>query len=184
MNTRFTFAALAGLFVSHMAFAADAPAAPAAAPLPLPAVIVTPPVSSSPDDEAKRAAAERYFATQDEDANFERLVAMLSGSLQNPKITPQQRQDFVDYARAHLDRTMLKNGMIGAMMETYSLPELEALAAFYSSSVGKQISAKNKQFQAAANQDVLPVAITFLSSYAAQCTDKSKCIDLSMMAKK
>ena len=142
-------------------------------------------VTVSPEDAAKRALAARYFATQDENANFERLVAMLAGSfLRSPDITPKQRADFMDYARSHLDREAVKNSMIGALMDTYTMTELKALADFYSSPIGQQVSAKTPTLAANWNASITPIAIGFISNYAAQCTDKSTCIDMAKMVKK
>jgi hypothetical protein len=182
MNTRAILAALTGLCLATPVMAEDAvPSQAPQAPIVVPAA---PAVPLSPEDAAKRAAAERYYATQDENGNFERMLSMLAGSLRNPAITPQQRQDFVDYARAHLDRAQLKNGMIDAMVQTYTLPELKALGDFYTSPAGRGVLEKQAAFQTAANTDAFfPAFVTFMQAYAAQCTDKTKCIDLATLSK-
>jgi hypothetical protein len=132
-------------------------------------------------DPTKEAAAERYFATQDIDVDINNVVNSLGNMIQNPAVTQEQKKQFVGYARDHLDRVALKNAMIQAMMETYTTDELNGLADFYSSPVGKSVMAKAPAFNAAARRYTVPIAMMFLGSYAKDCTDQSKCLPLAMM---
>ena len=156
--------AVLALALSVSSFAAMADTAPAPA-----------------DDAARQAAAERYFATQDIDAEVNGVVTNLGNMIQNPAVTPEQKAGFIAYAHEHLDHTALKAAMIDAMTATYTTDELNALADFFGSPLGKSISGKSKAFRVAAGRSTLPVALGFLASYAKDCTDKSKCLELSML---
>lgn len=87
--------------------------------------------------EAKRQAAERYAATSDMRQMMTEMADAMAGNL------PEKRRDsFRALMLEHVRIDYLQELMIGAMVKHFSLAELNALADFYGSEVGRSAMSK------------------------------------------
>ena len=82
--------------------------------------------------EARRAAALRYMNVSPLAKQMEDGIAELASLL-----PPRERQQFIEEARRMLPMEKLERAVIDTMVKTFTTNELNALADFYSSPVGR-----------------------------------------------
>jgi hypothetical protein len=87
--------------------------------------------------EARRAAAERYYTVSD----FPRLLDQ-SVSAAARSQDPQHAEQAAVLIKKHLRTDVLASVMLNAMVKNFTADELNALADFYGSPVGKSAMAK------------------------------------------
>ncbi len=110
------------------------------------------PASVPDNEENRRAAAQRYLDTFELKELYARMGARMT-----EKMSDQVRVLFEAFL-AGTDTQALDLAMIDALVRVYTADELNALAAFYGTDVGKSIYAKQDKFFA----QMLPVLIQAL----------------------
>jgi hypothetical protein len=103
------------------------------------------PFSALADDRGERlAAAERYAAAADMDAMLDDAFREMSLTLPEA-----QRDAFVAAMDRTIDRGLLREVMMEAMVGVFTAEELDALADFYGSEVGRSVMRKFGEYMAA-----------------------------------
>ena len=87
---------------------------------------------ASDTPEARRAAALRYMNVSPLAKQMEDGIAELASL-----VPPREREQFIEEARRMLPMEKLERAVIDTMVKTFTTNELNALADFYSSPVGK-----------------------------------------------
>ena len=107
--------------------------------------LLTPNIASAQDSIGNRmAAAERYAAVVD----FEKMMNdMILGVAQN--FPANQREDVIAKMRREIDLQWARNLAINSMVQVFTVEELNALADFYGSPVGRSIVQKTQAYTAA-----------------------------------
>ena len=106
------------------------------------------------------AAAERYAEVFD----FEKMLSdTIAAVAQN--ISPDKRAAYVDYMNRGIDRAKLRNLLVISLVEVFTTDELNALADFYGSPIGRSILKKFPQamavFTPALLQEILKTSKPF-----------------------
>jgi hypothetical protein len=110
------------------------------------------PISVVDNEENRNAAAERYLQTFELTEMYERLAAGMVGKL------PSQAKQILEAVLAGTDQTILDNAMKESLVRVYTADELNALAAFYGTGIGKEISQKQDKFFA----QMMPILVQAL----------------------
>jgi len=114
------------------------------------------PISVANTEENRNAAAERYLQTFELTQMYERLAAGIVGEL------PSQAKQVLEAVLAGTDQTILDNAMKETLVRVYTADELNALAAFYGTGIGKEISQKQDKFFA----QMMPILVQALMRQA------------------
>lgn len=88
-------------------------------------------------DAEKLAAAERYMATAPLSDMINDMTAKVA-----VQIPENRRANFIKVMTEEIDMDRLESAVLDAMVKTFTLEELNALADFYGSEVGKSAMAK------------------------------------------
>jgi len=88
-------------------------------------------------DAEKLAAAERYMATAPLSDMINDMTAKVA-----VQIPENRRANFIRVMTEEIDMDRLESAVLDAMVKTFTLEELNALADFYGSEVGKSAMAK------------------------------------------
>ncbi|SHG92998.1 DUF2059 domain-containing protein [Ferrimonas marina] len=95
------------------------------------------------DDSAKLEAAKRYLATTPVSETLDELAEKMSAQM-----PPAHRARFIQVMTEQLDHSRLEQASLEALVHTFTLEELNALADFYGSEVGKAVVAKMGDYMA------------------------------------
>ena len=83
----------------------------------------------------------------------ERINAIVAGAAET--IPPADREDFQRYVQLKLDYDGLEEKSIAYAAETYTVPELKAMIAYFGSPDGKSAEAKGAVFSAKISKDII-----------------------------
>lgn len=123
----------------------------------LTALLLLPFAAIANDDTELRAAAERYEAV----AGIARMLQDTQKSLAS-RLPEDKRTPFIEELNARIDVEGLRQTALDAMLEHFTVDELNALADFYGSDVGQSILGKFGAYNARVTpkvmQDVLQAA--------------------------
>jgi hypothetical protein len=120
---------------------------------------------SQADLASRRAAAERYEATMPMAKMMEESIQQMALSL--PK---DQRSMFIAQMAQVVDRRQLRTIALDKMTNVFSADELNALAAFYGSSVGQSIVTKFPVYMA----EIMPAIQLELARAVREVKDRSR----------
>lgn len=98
--------------------------------------------------ESRRQAAERYAGTQD----LQQMITSAVDSL-GAAMPPERQSDFRRLMLEHLDIGFIRELMVAAMTRHFTTAELNGLADFYGSEVGRSAMAKYGAYMG----DVIPI---------------------------
>ncbi|MBN7769297.1 DUF2059 domain-containing protein [Marinobacter daepoensis] len=89
------------------------------------------------EESEKKAAAERYLAA----TPMSDMLSDMAGNMAM-QIPEAERDDFIRLMTTEVDVSKLESAALDAMVKTFTLEELNALADFYGSDVGKSAMGK------------------------------------------
>ena len=89
------------------------------------------------DSDAKMQAAQRYLATSSVSDLLNDVVANMS-----TQVPEERRAEFVRLMTIELDHQVIERAMLDALIQTFTVGELNAFADFYGSEAGKSAMSK------------------------------------------
>ncbi len=126
-------------------------------------VVVTATVASA--DERKRIAAESYINSSGVQASFDQLLgkdvikSFFSGDEKIDNLSDGQKRKLATIAEEEIAaiRPEVEEVVVEALIAQFSLEEIEMLAEFYSSEVGRSIQSKMGNYMIEANNQLAPL---------------------------
>ncbi len=120
------------------------------------------PVSVADTAENRQAAANRYMRTFDQQELRARIGEEMMARL------PEQARVILEGMIRATDLSIVDNAMRDTLVEVYTADELNALAAFYGTDIGKEITGKQNKFLA----QMMPILVQALMRHVLSMEDK------------
>lgn len=114
---------------------------------------------------ARAAQADRYLKAMPPKEMFEDLAGQMSQNM-----PPEQAQQFRDAMMKEVDLAALEKAMKAAMVKNFTAAELNALADFYGSEVGKSAMSKFRPYMA----DLMPALQAEMLKVQAKMTQETQ----------